>query len=161
MSSKKSVKVEVKKDNTKQLLKQLESMKRLDLLVGVPQEEAEREDGEITNAQLMFIHSEGSPARNIPPRPVIDMTLKEEKQKINDKFKKAINNVLSGGNPRTELERLGIYVVNKIKAKFGSEDLAPLQPATIKAKGSDRPLIDTGQLRNSITYIIRGKNDKH
>ncbi len=155
--SSKSVKVKVRKDNTKQLLKKLESMKRLDLLVGVPQEETEREDNEITNAQLMFIHSEGSPAHNIPPRPVIEMTLKEEKEKISEKFKKALNVVVKGGDPRTELEKLGIYVVNKIKAKFGSEDLAPLQPATIKAKGSDRPLIDTGQLRDSITYVVRKK----
>lgn len=157
--SSKSVKIKVKKDNTKELLKRLESMKRMDLLVGVPQSESEREKDEkqdITNAQLMFIHSEGSPAKNIPPRPVIDMTLKEEKEKINEKFKKALNSVLAGGNPRVELEKLGIYVVNKIKAKFGSDDLAPLQPATIKAKGSDRPLIDTGQLRDSITYIVRG-----
>lgn len=157
MSSKKSVQIKVKKDNTKELLKRLESMKNFDLLVGVPQEEAEREDNEITNAQLMFIHSEGSPVHNIPPRPVIDITLKEEKGKINEKFKKALNIVLGGGSPRVELEKLGIYVVNKIKAKFGSEDLAPLKPATIKAKGSDRPLIDTGQLRNSITYIVRKK----
>lgn len=155
--SSKNVKIKVRKDNTKQLLKNLESMKRFDLLVGVPQEETEREDNEITNAQLMFIHSEGSPAHNIPPRPVIEMTLKEEKEKISEKFKKALNVVVKGGDPRTELEKLGIYVVNKIKAKFGSEDLAPLQPATIKAKGSDRPLIDTGQLRNSITYVVRKK----
>lgn len=155
--SSKNVKVKVRKDNTKQLLKNLESMRRFDLLVGVPQEETEREDDEITNAQLMFIHSEGSPAHNIPPRPVIEMTLKEEKEKISEKFKKALNVVVKGGDPRAELEKLGIYVVNKIKAKFGSEDLAPLQPATIKAKGSDRPLIDTGQLRNSITYVVRKK----
>lgn len=157
MSSKKPVKITVKKDNTKELLKKLESMKNFDLLVGVPQDEAEREEGEITNAQLMFIHSEGSPVRNIPPRPVIDITLKEEKEKINQKFKKALNVILNGGNPSVELEKLGIYITNKIKAKFGSEDLAPLQPSTIKAKGSDRPLIDTGQLRNSITYVVRKK----
>ena len=114
MSSKKPVKITVKKDNTKELLKKLESMKNFDLLVGVPQDEAEREEGEITNAQLMFIHSEGSPVRNIPPRPVIDITLKEEKEKINQKFKKALNVILNGGNPSVELEKLGIYITNKI-----------------------------------------------
>lgn len=158
MSGKKSVKIKVKKDNTKELLKRLESLRNYDLLVGVPQSEGEREyNEEITNAQLMFIHSEGSPVNNIPPRPVIDITLKEEKSKINEKFKKIINNVLNNTNPKQELERLGIYVVNKIKAKFGSEELEPLKPQTIKAKGSDRPLIDTGQLRNSVTYIVREK----
>lgn len=159
MSSKKTVKVEVKKDNTKELLKKLEAMKNLDLLVGVPQSESTRdeEENEITNAQLMFIHSEGSPVHNIPPRPVIDITLKEEKTKINEKFKKALNMVLQGANPKEELEKLGIYVVNKIKANFGSDKLAPLKPETIKSKGSDRPLIDTSQLRDSITYIVRQK----
>lgn len=31
-----------------------------------------------------------------------------------------------------------------------------MSPSTIRAKGSDAPLIDTGAMRQSITYIIEG-----
>ena len=33
-----------------------------------------------------------------------------------------------------------------------------MAPSTIKRKGSAQPLVDTGALRQSITYIIRPKD---
>jgi hypothetical protein len=72
-------------------------------------------------------------------------------------YSKAILKYLNGQDGRPDLEKIGLWVVNKVKAKFGSDDLVPNSEATIKAKGSDKPLIDTGQLRNSITYVIRKK----
>jgi hypothetical protein len=32
-------------------------------------------------------------------------------------------------------------------------------PITIAAKGSDKPLIDTGELRKAITYVVGDRND--
>lgn len=160
MCSKKAVTVKVKKDIYKQVQKNLLDFSKLDLLVGVPQEKTEREGNSepITNAELMFIHTNGSPIRNIPKRPTIEPTIEENKKRISDMFKKAVNKVLNNkGDGRADLEKIGIWTVNKIKAKFGSDDLIPNAPATIAKKGSDRPLIDTGQLRNSVTYVIRRK----
>ena len=36
----------------------------------------------VTNADLMFIHENGSPLRNIPKRPVLEMSLIEAKDKM-------------------------------------------------------------------------------
>lgn len=172
MSGKKPVSLKVRKDNLKKIKANLKKLSKLDLLVGVPQEEGNRdkrrdyktkkivkdENIEITNAELMFIHSQGSPARNIPKRPTIEPTIEENQKTISEKFKKIAQSMLDNkSDGKEELEKLGIWVVNKIKARFGSDELAPLKEATIKAKGSDRPLIDTGQLRNSVTYIVRNK----
>ncbi len=164
MCSKKNVEVKVRKDDFKKVKKALMDFAKIDLLVGVPQEKTERKEDDkesaepITNAELMFIHTNGSPARNIPPRPVIEPTIDENQERITKDYENAIKNVLDGKKSgMIELEKLGIWLMNKIKAKFGSEELAPLKPATIKAKGSDRPLIDTGQLRNSVTYVIRNE----
>lgn len=159
MSNKNPVKVTVRKNNWAKILKNLYKFSRKDLLVGVPQAKTERDENEgITNAELMFIHTKGSPIKNIPPRPTIEPTIEEEKERISKDFATALKGVLSGNTDgKKELEKIGIYTVNKIKAKFGSEDLAPNAPSTIKAKGSDKPLIDTGQLRNAVTYVIRNK----
>lgn len=32
---------------------------------------------------------------------------------------------------------------------------APNSPVTIALKGSERPLVDTGELRKSITYVVK------
>jgi hypothetical protein len=39
----------------------------------------------------------------------------------------------------------------------GDPAFAPLAQSTIDRKGSESPLIDTAQLLNSITYVIRNK----
>lgn len=171
MSGKKPVSLKVRKDNLKKIKANLKKLSKLDLLVGVPQEEGNRdkrrdyktkkivkdENIEITNAELMFIHSQGSPARGIPKRPTIEPTIEENKELIQKTIKKIATDMLDGADGRVELEKLGIRLVNKIRAKFGSDELVPIKNATIKAKGSERPLIDTGQLRNSVTYVIRNK----
>lgn len=160
MCSKKAVSIKVRKDIYKQVKKNLLEFSKLDLLVGVPQEKTEREDTSrsITNAELMFIHTNGSPLKNIPKRPTIEPTIEEQKERIEKMFSSAVNKILAHkGDGRDDLEKLGIFLVNKIKAKFGSDELAPNAESTIAHKKSDRPLIDTGQLRNSITYVVRKK----
>lgn len=160
MCSKKAVNIKVRKDIYKQVKKNLLDFSKLDLLVGVPQEKAEREGNSepITNAELMFIHTNGSPIKNIPKRPTIEPTIDENKERISEMFKKTVNKILSNKEDgRADLEKIGLWTVNKIKAKFGSDDLIPNAPSTIAQKGDNNPLIDTGQLRNSITYVIRRK----
>lgn len=150
------IKVKKLKDNWGSVKKQLESLSKLDVLVGIPQAE-EREDGEITNAQLLFIQSKGSPVNNIPPRPTLEPTVSENKARISEMYRKSIEATLNGQNGRAELEKIGLWTSTKVKDKFGSDELVPNAPITIKKKGSDRPLIDTGQLRNAVTYVIRNK----
>ena len=41
-----------------------------------------------------------------------------------------------------------------MKLKFTDGTLTPNAPSTIKKKGSSRPLIDTGQLRQSISNKV-------
>ena len=52
----------------------------------------------------------------------------------------------------------GLPVVTKadIKRKIVKGPFTPLKQATIRRKGSDKPLIDKGILRNSIRYVVKG-----
>lgn len=45
--------------------------------------------------------------------------------------------------------------VSAIKKAITDLDTPPNAPATIAAKGSDNPLIDTSHMRNSVTYVVR------
>lgn len=50
---------------------------------------------------------------------------------------------------------LGAWGQNAIKATITrTGSFAPLAPATIRRKGSSRPLVDTGQLANSVSWIV-------
>lgn len=47
--------------------------------------------------------------------------------------------------------------VSLIQEAILTGDWVPNAPSTIAAKGSDKPLIDTSHMKNSVTYVIRGK----
>jgi len=56
------------------------------------------------------------------------------------------------------LRLVGSFLEGKIKEKIthGDPSWPSLKPETVKRKGSSKPLIDTGKLRNSITHKVEG-----
>lgn len=52
-------------------------------------------------------------------------------------------------------EKLGTQASNMVKDYMTNGTFTPLSLATIRKKGSSKPLIDTGALRQSITYEVR------
>jgi hypothetical protein len=63
-------------------------------------------------------------------------------------------------NVREGLGQVGLYIQKEIQNTItaGGTDWPPLAESTIKAKDSSAPLIDSGQLRQSISFeIVTGK----
>ncbi len=159
----------VTKDGTAALLRGLEALASERVLVGIPASNAERqidEDandrGPINNAAIGKIMEEGSPAANIPARPHLKPAVRENRDAIVKAYRAGAKAVLDGkAKDATAVHhRVGILVENAVKAKVNEGDFVPLAPATIakrKARGrkSERPLVDTGQYRNSITHVVR------
>jgi len=187
-----NIKVTVANDRTKELLESLRSLAKIDVLVGVPEEESSREGGKVTNAELAFIHSNGSPLNKIPPRPFIEPAIEdaENSEMISVELKKAAEAALDGKSDvmSRSLVRAGIQGQNAVRDWFTSpkNGWAPNTPYTILQKlkkkkdstskaivryvdeggslsdisgleGMTRPMIDTDQLRRSVTYVIREK----
>ena len=57
-------------------------------------------------------------------------------------------------SPFDGLSKLGVSYEGEMKKTFLVGQFIPNKPATIKRKGSSRPLIDTGHLRQSITSKV-------
>lgn len=57
--------------------------------------------------------------------------------------------------PADILRDMGPFAEAAFKAKLTEGPWEPNAPATITKKGSSRPLIDTGLLRNSLTHVVR------
>lgn len=53
------------------------------------------------------------------------------------------------------LNRFGLWAQGQIQLRIANGIPPPNAQSTIDRKGSDKPLIDTGQLRSSISYEIR------
>ncbi|WP_290597045.1 MULTISPECIES: HK97-gp10 family putative phage morphogenesis protein [unclassified Archaeoglobus] len=56
------------------------------------------------------------------------------------------------------LSLVGAFLEDQIKKTIshGRAEWPPLSPETIKRKGSSKPLLDTGHLRDSITHKVEG-----
>ena len=52
------------------------------------------------------------------------------------------------------LERVGLLTAARIQQEITDLRQPPNSPATIAAKGSSNPLIDTGKLRQSVSYEV-------
>lgn len=180
--------VKIKKDDTDHLIKALNQNYDKVVLVGIPKDKTTREDEPITNAAIGYIQEYGSPANNIPPRPFLGPGIKKSREKIIPFFEKAAMAVLSGDEKaiQANFEKAGLIASACVKNYLATADFKPLSLATIRnrayrnggrgvagakeelarlrAGGKPnnnlvRPLIDTGQLANSITYVVRDRKD--
>jgi hypothetical protein len=122
---------------------------------------AKRSKTPINNAELLFIHTKGSPKRKIPARPVIEPAVKAEgnRQIIGRELAEMANAALDGKGPEAAqraARRAAMAGQNAAREWFTDQrnGWAPNKPRTIKRKGSDRPLIDTGSLRAAIVGVV-------
>lgn len=107
----------------------------------------------------MYIQAHGSPLWQSPPRPIIEPSIEDDKETISEYMQEAVKAIMDGDKAKAE------YYLNLAgqEGQKAAQDWftnpkngwAPNSPHTTEEKGSDRPLIDTGELRKAITYVIR------
>ena len=167
MANKGKVSIIEEAKNYNNLINAIKFIKQNEVYVGISDATTIREEetrDEITNAELLFIHTNGSPINNIPPRPVIEPAVKNDSDRLSKMMKQAFNLALSGNKTAAldALKRTGMRAQNVCRAWFTNSENGwpPNSPAIAEAKrrkGAEnpRPLIDTGELRKSITYFVR------
>ena len=160
------VEIEVTYDGFKKMMNGLDYLKESAVYVGIPEKETSREDKKITNAELLFIHTNGSPINNVPARPVIESALKDDRERISKMMERVALNALENNFEEADknLKLTGMRGQNVSRAWFtnSKNNWPPNSPQVAerkRKKGSTnpRPLIDTGELRKSITYVVVSK----
>lgn len=141
----------------KGFLERFKSIGKPQVLIGVPYKaNVIHKDTKINMATLLAIHALGLPSRGIPKRDPLLPAIEQNSDKYVRLLAQGIKNTLAdGGDPRQVYEKLGLEATNDVKQYFVSGNFVPLSQKTIDAKGSSKPLISTGELRNSITFDVR------
>lgn len=120
-------------------------------------------DTGLTNSELGVIHEFGSLSRNIPPRSFLRMPLElKQEEIIQGMASYRTQKSLEDGEIKRVYRDLGLYAEGFVKQAFatgGFGQWAPNKPSTVAQKGSDKPLIDTAQLRRSITSDVIKKSE--
>jgi len=107
-------------------------------------------------AALARVHEFGAPDRNIPERSFIRSAMNEHGKEFERLIKKIARSMVSGKiNKKQGLGILAQKAIDWIKAKIDSIVPPPNAPSTVRRKGSDVTLVDTGQLRNSLDWELK------
>lgn len=91
----------------------------------------------------------------IPERPFMRQSFDNNFRELNVLKEKLYTTVVTGkGTAKEALNLLGIWMVSKTKGEIRNGNFASLSEYTKAKKKSDKPLIDTAQMINSIQYDI-------
>lgn len=92
-----------------------------------------------------------------PSRPFLRKSVDENADPINAMCAQQLKSITAGGTAEQSLKQIGVFGVGLVQEKIESGSYEPNAPSTIRKKKSDKPLIDTGKMRQSVKYVIRKK----
>jgi hypothetical protein len=164
-----AAKVKVIDRGLNRIIRQTNKAGRLKIKVGIQGSEGqavEHEGAGLTNAQLGVIHEfgtkgvslgrSGAETGGIPERSFIRSTFDREVKKWQNLMIRSAKEIYGPNRPniRKVLGLVGEKAVADIRQTINKGIPPELMPETVERKGSSKPLIDTGQLKASITYKV-------
>ena len=112
-------------------------------------------------AYQLYLQEHGSPLWKSPPRPVLEPAIQDKKEWIAEQLGKAATAGFDGDKKgfRDGLHEAGQTAENAARDWFTNpkNGWKPNSAETVELKGSNKPLIDTDEMRKSITHVVRRK----
>ncbi|MFK3558991.1 HK97-gp10 family putative phage morphogenesis protein [Pasteurella multocida] len=136
----------------KDLVNTLNELVKKDVFVGIPEEanKSLEDQPSFNMASLAAVLEFGND--HIPESPFLRQTLNDNREKYVSMF---VNLFKKGVEPEKIYEQLALIAQADVQENIVRGNWVPNNPKTIKRKGSSKPLIDTGKLRQSIKGIVR------
>lgn len=121
--------------------------------VGFPAGKQEADETPV--AMVAAVHEFGAPQRGIPERPFLRVAIRKNKDKYHRLNHVNLIKLIKGQTTvDTALSQLGEMAKGDVQQEIRNGDFAPLKPETVKAKGSSKPLIDSGQMVQSVSWEL-------
>ena len=136
----------------KKIMKAAREGSKLRSDVGVFEDAGGHPDADMSVAALATIQEFGIID---PPRSFLRSTVDENAKQIVDDLAVSVAEIVTGKNPKTALNDVGVKVRQKVIAKILSNDFEPLAESTVASKGHDQYLVDSGTVLDSINTKVR------
>lgn len=139
----------------------------------------------ITNAALAYIHDNGAPEVGIPARPFMRPGIEEAMPEVENRMGMAMRAAMRGNVLVAEqaMHQVGLVAQSAIRRKIDDGIPPPLSEYTLKKRAERgrrgamqeldnraagmppsmdlaKPLVDTGEMRKSIKYVIRSRKKR-
>ena len=138
----------------KRLLDSMKELKELEVRVGFQSGKDTQEDG-TDICDIAAWNELGT--EHMPSRPFIRNSVDNHSDEINSFLMEKRNDLVNGASARKVLNEIGIFQKDLIQTEIVNGSFEPNAEATIKKKGSSKPLIDTGRMRQSVNYVVQKK----
>ncbi len=103
-----------------------------------------------TVVDIATIHQFGL---GVDQRPFITQPVDRNENQIKKGLRRVGEKVVKGDMPLEQaLDRVGLFIQGLMQDAISNREYKENAPSTKKRKGSSTPLVNTGQLRSSITY---------
>lgn len=135
----------------KKYFRELKKMTDMEIQVGF-QGDQKYEDG-TSIAQVAAINEFG--ASDIPERPFMRQSFENHEGELQAVCDAAQRLVSSGGSAEQALQQIGVVAKGLVQDEIVNGGFAPNAESTIKKKGSEQPLIDTGTMRQSVNFVVK------
>lgn len=136
----------------------LEEMRALDgavVKVGIQDDAGVHDESNLTIAEIAYINEYGTSDGRIPARPAHRQAFDDNQNSLSNIKARLVKGVQNGRIDSTRaLKILGETHQANIQDSITNLSTPANAPATIERKGSSNPLIDTGQTRQSVRYVI-------
>lgn len=134
------------------LLSSLSTLRRSKIEVGVLPSAGRNSEG-VDLVDVAVWNEFGT--RHVPARPFMRIAADRNESIWNCYAEQCIDAALqNGADINHTFSVLGEQIKRDVQLVFGSGEITPNKPATIRRKGSSVPLIDHGDLRRSIDYKV-------
>lgn len=104
-------------------------------------------------AEIAVINELGS--SDTPARPFMRQSFENHEAELQAACDRANAILSNGGTAEQALNQLGVFCRGLVQEEIVEGGFAPNAESTIKKKGSDQPLIDTGYMRQSVNYVVK------
>lgn len=135
----------------KKYFRELKKMTDMEIQVGF-QGDQKYEDG-TSIAKVAAINEFG--ASDIPERPFMRQSFENHEGELQAACDAAQRLVSSGGSAEQALQQIGVVAKGLVQDEIVNGGFAPNAESTIKKKGSEQPLIDTGTMRQSVNFVVK------
>ena len=139
-----------------QFFREIKELTKLQVRVGFQHGEATDEKSGADLADVAMWNELGT--ANSPPRPFLRQSVDNNESRIRAACQAGLSAIASGEKTAKDvLQMLGTLQKGLIQETIRNGSFEPNAPPTIKKKGSARPLIDTGRMRQSVNFVIKEK----
>lgn len=120
--------------------------------IGIHKSAGSHDNSDLTVAQVAAYNEFG--ARGVPERSFMRSTMRENRIEYTLIISRIIKRISSGsgGNYKNAMGKVGMRIQNDIQRKIVDIKTPPNAQSTIDRKKSSNPLIDTGQMVNSVRW---------